>query len=78
MKLCFQKKECTLDVAVKNLSGLIEDLKQLRERFDDIERETEIVAKNIKIQPIFPALRKVGLKCTVRIENVPSVLKPNF
>ena len=54
-----QRKDCTLDRAVKNLASLVEDLRDLRNRFDDICRETKLVAENLGIDATFPQLRKV-------------------
>ena len=48
-----------MDRAVKNLASLVEDLRDLRNRFDDICRETKLVAENLGIDATFPQLRKV-------------------
>ena len=53
-----QRKDCNLDRAVKNLASLVEDLRDLCNRFDDICRETKLVAENLGIDATFPQLRK--------------------
>ena len=57
--MLYQKRDATLDVAVSNIHGLIEDLKELRGRFPDIVRETSLVAEAIGVEPVFPSMRQV-------------------
>ena len=49
--LVLQAREATLDVEVTNILDLIEDLKQLRDRWDDILAESKLVADGCGIDP---------------------------
>jgi len=44
-----QARQATLDVEVANILDLIEDLKQLRDRWDDILAESKLVAEGCGI-----------------------------
>ena len=57
--MLYQKRDATLDVAGRNIHGLLEDLKELRGRFPDIVRETSLVAEAIGVEPVFPSMRQV-------------------
>lgn len=54
-----QAQDCTLDVAFKNIHQLLTDLKDLRNRFDDIVNETSLVAESLGMNVEFPSLRQV-------------------
>jgi len=43
--LVLQARQATLDVEMTNILDLIEDLKQLRDRWDDILAESKLVAE---------------------------------
>jgi len=59
--LVLQPREATLDVEVTNIFDLIEDLKQLRDRWDDILVESKLVGDGCGVYP--------SLNTSVRIFN---------
>lgn len=54
-----QRQNCTLDVAVKNVDSLLQELIDLREHFESIVNETSHVAAAMDIDIEFPKLRHV-------------------
>ena len=53
-----QARKATIDVEVKNLELLLQDLKVLREGWSDILREAKLVAESMEINPNLPVKRK--------------------
>lgn len=53
-----QARNATIDVEVKNVCSLIDDLKNLRDNWELILSEVKIVAQQIGIVPELPSKRK--------------------
>ena len=53
-----QARDATIDVEVSNLKSLLNDLKDLREKWSSILRESKLVADAMQIAPEFPSKRK--------------------
>lgn len=53
-----QARDATIDVEVSNLKSLLNDLKDLREKWSSILRESMLVADGMEISKEFPSKRK--------------------
>lgn len=53
-----QARNATIDVEVSNLKSLLNDLKDLREKWSSILRESTLVADAMQISPKFPSKHK--------------------
>ena len=53
-----QARNATIDVEVRNLQSLLEEMKHLRKSFPSILQEAKHVATAMKIEPSFPVVRE--------------------
>ena len=53
-----QARKAIIDVEVKKLEGLLQDLKVLREGWSDIHREAKRVVESMEINPNLPVKQK--------------------